>query len=173
MHLLTTISAILSLTAATAITLPSTPSKRDSTVLTCNNRGTHWHGWSSIHKIFSFGDSYTTTNFQVTGAQPNTTYPYGNPPYVQNGTSADGPNWIENLVTGYNQSFIELFNFAVGGAAVDKSLTHEIYDIVPDFTEQVANTFLPYYAGVGNRSANWSSDHVLFTAFFGINDLSM
>lgn len=42
---------------------------------------------------FSFGDSYTTTGFNINGVQPAPGNPLGNPAYGQ-GTVAGGPNYV-------------------------------------------------------------------------------
>lgn len=141
----------------------------------CKSRKSHWHGWSSVHNIFAFGDSYSSNGFDVLGTQPNSLNALGNPSvYKPNETcSCDGPNWLNNIVLSYNQSFIKLFDLAAGGAAVDKSLTPELFDLTPSMVQQVYDFFKPHYGLGGDRSATWSSEHTLFTAFFGINDLSM
>ena len=45
-----------------------------------SSRGS-WPGWSGIEHMFIFGDSYTTTGFEVNGTQPSRENPLGNPEY--------------------------------------------------------------------------------------------
>ena len=115
------------------------------------------------------GDSYTTVGFNVTGDQPDAANPIGNPPYPGY-TSSDGPNWVDFLTTVYNQSFIETYDLAYGGAVVDSSLVAQYEPTVLDFVQQVNDEFIPVYAGVDN-GVGWTSANSLFAAFFGINDV--
>ncbi|MCJ1415091.1 hypothetical protein MMC32_001421 [Xylographa parallela] len=129
----------------------------------------HWHGWSGVSKFFPFGDSYTTTGFNVSGTQPNPGNPLGNPPYPGY-TAVNGPGWIDDLTVKYNQSFIETYNLAYGGATVDASLVAQYLPTVLDFIHQVDSEFLPVY-GTKANVAGWTADNSLFAAFFGINDV--
>lgn len=96
------------------------------------------------------GDSYTTTGFDaIAGPQPNAVNPLGNPnePYYGH-TSSNGPNWIRQLTTKYNQSFIKTFNLACGGATVASSLIHPIHPEYLSLEQQVKDLFIPLYAGL-------------------------
>ncbi|KAI4153132.1 MAG: hypothetical protein L6R39_001655 [Caloplaca ligustica] len=131
--------------------------------------GKVWPGWQGVRYLFTFGDSYTSTSFNIHGAQPSPENPLGNPAYP-GATSADGPNYVDFLTTTYNQSFIETFNLGYGGATIDPSLVGSPYGlIVQSFRQQVQEEFLPTYAT--NSGVGWSGSNSLFTVFFGINDV--
>ncbi|KAH7389135.1 hypothetical protein BKA64DRAFT_130571 [Cadophora sp. MPI-SDFR-AT-0126] len=106
--------------------------------------------------IFSFGDSYTSTNYNIHGAQPSRDNPLGNSDFG-NETSAQGPVWIEFLTKKYNTRPVLTYNFAVGGAAI------------PDnYTYQVENLYQPKYS----KAKFWQGSNTLFTSWIGINDVS-
>jgi phospholipase/lecithinase/hemolysin len=118
------------------------------------------------------GDSYTTTGFNVSFAQPNATNPLGNPissssPFGY--TAVNGPGWVEQLTVKYNQSLIQTYNLAYGGATVDSALVAPYEPQVLSFRQQVNQEFFPYYVEVNN--AQWTSKNSLFASFFGINDV--
>ncbi|KAK0130432.1 hypothetical protein ONS96_000951 [Cadophora gregata f. sp. sojae] len=113
-------------------------------------------GKSGPKYIFSFGDSYTSTNFDINGAQPCRKNPLGNSD-LGNETSAQGPVWIEFLTAKYNRSPVLTYNFAVGGASI------------PDnYTYQVENLYQPKYS----KEKFWQGSNTLFTSWIGINDVS-
>lgn len=123
------------------------------------------------------GDSYSTVGFSVTGAQPNTSNPIGNPAFPGD-TTTNGLNWVSDASTVYNTSLVLSYDFAVAGATVDDDLVMAYLTTVPSFVQQVSE-FGTYYAqgsGVYTASASssveWSSSNSLFTAWFGINDIS-
>ena len=115
------------------------------------------------------GDSYTTTGFNLTMTQPSPGNPLGNPPYPGY-TAVNGPGWVDDLTVEYNQSFIETYNLAYGGATVDSALVAQYEPTVLDFVQQVNQEFLPVY-GTSANVAGWTADNSLFAAFFGINDV--
>jgi len=133
-----------------------------------SNKG-HYPGWAGIKHIFAFGDSYTTTGFNISLAQPGPGNPFGNPTYPGH-TSSNGPNYIDYLTTRYNKSFIETVNLAFGGATVDSTLVAPYLPIVLSVKEQVQREYLPIYASHFSP-VPWSSDDTLFTIFIGINDI--
>ncbi|KAL2060063.1 hypothetical protein VTL71DRAFT_9885 [Oculimacula yallundae] len=107
--------------------------------------------------IFSFGDSYTSTNFDINGEQPSPKHPLGNTDLGNHQTSAQGPVWIEFLTTKYNTSPVLTYNFAVGGASI------------PDnYTVQVEELYQPKYS----KDKFWHGSNTLFTSWIGINDVS-
>ncbi|OQN98525.1 hypothetical protein B0A48_15786 [Cryoendolithus antarcticus] len=130
---------------------------------------TYWHGWPAISHMIVFGDSYTTTGFNVSGAQPSVANPLGNPPYPGY-TATNGPNWVDFLTTTYNKSFIETINLAYGGATVDSALVAPYLPTVLSLKEQVETEYLPLYAGKP-AGYPWSSENTLFALFLGINDV--
>lgn len=115
------------------------------------------------------GDSYSTTTFNATGPQPNSSNPLGNPPYPGY-TSSDGPNWVDYLTVKYNQSLIETVNLAYGGATVDSTLAKPYLPTVLSLQQQVQEEFLPLYTGPSPK-VPWTPDTTLFALFFGINDI--
>ncbi|KAI4105515.1 MAG: hypothetical protein LQ339_003357 [Xanthoria mediterranea] len=135
--------------------------------LVTRQSGKAWSGWQNVEYLFTFGDSYTSTSFNIYGPQPNPQNPLGNPAYP-GATSADGPNYVDFLTTTYNQSFIRTFNLGYGGATIDPSLVGSPYGlIVQSFRQQVQEEFIPTYAT--NSGVEWSGSNSLFTVFFGIN----
>ena len=114
------------------------------------------------------GDSYSSTNFTLTGPQPDSNNPLGNPPFP-GATSSNGPNYIDFLTATYNESFIQSYNLAYGGATVNPFLVPTLYGAsVRTFLSQVEHNFLPLYAN--NTEVPWTSANSLFIIFFGIND---
>ncbi|KAL8856639.1 MAG: hypothetical protein Q9178_006795 [Gyalolechia marmorata] len=130
-----------------------------------------WSGWKGVEKIFSFGDSYTDTGFNPTGAQPNDTYPLGNPfsnsstpPYH---TFTNGPNWIEYLTFKYNESQIDTYNLARPGATVNTTAIGQNETV--DLIHQISDRFVPNY--VVQNKVGWNASNSIFSLFFGINDV--
>ena len=114
------------------------------------------------------GDSYTSTNFTLHGAQPNKANPIGNPPFP-GATSSDGPNYIDFLTSTYNETFIKTYNLAYGGATVNPFLVPTLYGAsVRTFLSQVIKDFVPLYTN--NSDVQWQSSNSLFVILFGIND---
>lgn len=123
---------------------------------------------SGVKYIFSFGDSYTQTGFDITSTEPSVGNPLGNPPYPGYTTSG-GANWIDLITEKYNMSITLTYNFAYGGATVNASLVApytstvlSLIDQVNEFTSSVASK--PSYAP-------WTSSDALFTTFLGVNDV--
>ena len=93
----------------------------------------------------------------------------GNPAYPGS-TSSNGPNYVDFLATTYNQSYIQTYNLAFGGATIDSALVTAGFPFhVPSFLEQVTDTFLPLYSST--PAVPWTSNNTIFTIFFGINDV--
>ncbi|KAL8947374.1 MAG: hypothetical protein Q9222_006340 [Ikaeria aurantiellina] len=142
-----------------------------STLVTSSVAGENWSGWKGVEKIFSFGDSYTDTGFDPAGAQPNGTYPLGNP--FTNSTSppyhtfASGPNWIQYLTFKYNESQINTYNLAVSGATVNDSALGAT--TTNDLVNQVTTKFKPNYSD--KNTVGWTASNSLFTLFLGVNDV--
>ncbi|KAI9660164.1 MAG: hypothetical protein M1821_001516 [Bathelium mastoideum] len=134
-----------------------------------DRRATYWSGFNHVQKWFSFGDSYTQTGFLTTDTQPSPSNPFGNPAYPGY-TSSDGPNWLDFVTSTYNESLIEVYNLAYGGATVDSNLVAPYESTVLSFVDQVNQEFLPTYSG-SNNTFGWTSSNSLFSFFFGINDV--
>ncbi|KAF2234424.1 carbohydrate esterase family 16 protein [Viridothelium virens] len=157
MHSLSSFSITLLLLASS---VSSSPVQR---------RAKYWSGFKGVQKWFSFGDSYTQTGFVPTGAQPSPSNPFGNPAYPGY-TSSNGPNWLDFVTTTYNESFIDVYNLAYGGATVDASLVAPYESTVLSFIDQVNQEYLPIYTG-SNNTVGWTSSNSIFSFFFGINDI--
>ncbi|OSC98462.1 carbohydrate esterase family 16 protein [Trametes coccinea BRFM310] len=117
---------------------------------------------------FSFGDSYTQTDFDPNGILPQPGNPLGNPPYPGY-TAVGGVNWIDLDTVVYNNSLILTYNYAYGGATINASLVAPYEPTVLSLIDQV-NQFL---AGAANKPATapWTSENALFSVWIGINDL--
>ncbi|KAL0955540.1 hypothetical protein HGRIS_001776 [Hohenbuehelia grisea] len=117
---------------------------------------------------FSFGDSYTQTGFNPSGALPSTGNPIGNPAYPGN-TATGGQNWVGYDTTVFNKSLVLTYNYAYGGATIDAKLVPPFSSSVVSLTDQV-NQFLN---GAGKKPASspWTSDNSLFSIWIGINDI--
>ncbi|MCJ1254070.1 hypothetical protein MMC24_001884 [Lignoscripta atroalba] len=148
--------------------MSSTSTTSSAPSSTSTSSAKYWSGWENVEKFFVFGDSYTTTGFDPAGTQPNPGNPLGNPPYPGY-TSSNGPNWVDFLTVTYNESFVETYNLAYGGATVSADLVAQYLPTVLDFRAQVNQEFIPYY--VDQDTAQWTSSNSLFAAFFGINDV--
>ena len=129
----------------------------------------HWPGWAGINHMFVFGDSYTTTGFNLSLAQPSKANPLGNPAYPGY-TASNGPNWVDFLAETYNATFLKAVNLAYGGATVDQNLIAQYLPTVLSFRQQVEDEYLPTYASHPSHF-NWKPDNTLFASFFGINDV--
>ena len=162
-------------TAVAAATQPRYKDPPPSHLSTPNADGKHWPGWAGIQKYFPFGDSYSSTLFYLNGIQPGPNNPFGNPqPYGPGNTSSNGLNYVDFLTTVYNESHIETYNLAFGGATVSSAVVAQNFPTVVDFRGQVNDEFLPYYVKLNlanNLASNWTSSNSLFSTFFGINDV--
>jgi len=117
---------------------------------------------------FSFGDSYTQTQFNVNGTLPSIGNPLGNPPYPGY-TAVGGVNWIDQATTVANHSLILTYNYAYGGATINASLVTPYEPTVLSLGDQV-NQFLAQ-RNVGSGSKIWTSANSLFSFWIGINDI--
>lgn len=108
--------------------------------------------------LISFGDSYTATEFNITGEQPSSSNPLGNPPFP-GWTSAGGANWIGNLVGTYNNSLLLNYNLAYGGATVNASLVPPYSPEVLSLIDQVAE--FKQYLSPPPPSAPWTANNTL------------
>ncbi|KAH7115894.1 hypothetical protein B0J11DRAFT_113022 [Dendryphion nanum] len=129
---------------------------------------TEWPGWDEISTIFVFGDSYSTTGFELNGTQPNAANPLGNPA-LPGRTFSNGRNWINLLTSNYNDSFVRTYNFARAGASLDSFGQPSPFR---PFDIQVDQFFLPNYALNNTNLTRWKPENTLFISFFGINDVN-
>ncbi|TGO36055.1 hypothetical protein BHYA_0137g00360 [Botrytis hyacinthi] len=118
--------------------------------------------------LFSFGDSYSETGFDVTSTQPSATNPFGNPAFPGY-TTDNGINWIGHLVETYNSSLIFSYNFAYGGAVVDASIVAPYEDTVLTLINQTAE--FVHHLSPAPTDAPWTADNSLFAFWFGVNDI--
>ncbi|KAK5131701.1 hypothetical protein LTR08_000755 [Meristemomyces frigidus] len=187
--LLTTVAAVLTCSTAVTANKPVTITKTEEVYKTHWKTHTHtatvsatcsapssssaptsyWPGWVDITHMVAFGDSYTTTSFNITGAQPNAANPLGNPAYPGY-TATNGPNWVDFLTTTYNETFLETINLAYGGATVDSALVAPYLPTVLSVKQQVQNEFIPVYADHPSFF-DWQANSTLFATFIGINDV--
>ncbi|KAF3904163.1 hypothetical protein AA313_de0206489 [Arthrobotrys entomopaga] len=155
--------------ATLANALPTTEKKRDF--------GRHYNGFERIKYLFVFGDSYTTTGFNMTNGSPLPTpnNPMGNPPFP-GWNAANGPNWVDYLTYTYNASLLQTWNMAYGGATIDSDLVTPYEPQVLSLKQQIQDLYMPYLSVPPDRSAHspfprWKSDTSLFLTWIGINDI--
>lgn len=131
-----------------------------------------WGGFDQLRFVYSFGDSYTSTDFDwkaepYPGSEPGN--PMGNPAYP-GFTSANGPNWIDYLTVKYNKTSFATYNIAVGGATAGP--VGPDVPSVKSLRGQVHDSFIPaYYEGRAPGAPAWTSDQAVFTFWLGINDI--
>ncbi|KAI9699747.1 MAG: hypothetical protein M1836_002782 [Candelina mexicana] len=87
--------------------------------------------------------------------------------------SSNGPNWVDFLTTTYNQSLIQTYNFAYGGATVDRALVPVFGPFTKSLKEQIQQEFLPTFTIGMPASAPWRADNSLFALLIGINDVNL
>ncbi|KAJ5137660.1 hypothetical protein N7476_008274 [Penicillium atrosanguineum] len=120
---------------------------------------------SSAAYFFTFGDSYTMTSFNISGTQPSSSNPMGNP-NLGTGTTGGGVNWVGDLTTEDNCSLVLSYNLAIGGATIDNRI---INATVEDMTTQVASFHSIY--GKKPHVAPWRTGNTVFGFWIGINDI--
>jgi len=123
----------------------------------------------AVNYWFSFGDSYTQTQFDYTGTLPSVGNPLGNPPYPGY-TAVGGTNWIDVDTVMFNRSLILTYNYAYGGATIDSNLVTPYEPTVISMTEQIQSQFLPV-AGTKPAATPWTGANSLFSFWIGINDI--
>ncbi|KAL8996686.1 MAG: hypothetical protein Q9169_003858 [Polycauliona sp. 2 TL-2023] len=140
------------------------------TMATVTNEAT-WSGWTGVERMFFFGASYTDISFDPTEAQPNDTYPLGNPftdsstpPYH---TFTNGANWVQYLTFKYNASQTYTYDLALSGAVVNTTAIGQNQPI--DLIHQIDNRFIPNY--VRQNNVGWTASNSLFALLFGTNEV--
>ncbi|KAL5001723.1 GDSL lipase/esterase [Aspergillus recurvatus] len=142
-------------------------------VLTLSPSSSDGHAPQGVRSLFSFGDSYTTTSFNVSSTQPSPENPMGNPP-LGSGTAADSTNWVGYLATVYNDTTVLSYNHAVYGATVNNTL---VPNVPHDLVHQVSRVFEPNYCPSPEPDTEieprekWTPEAALFTVWVGINDI--
>ncbi|RPA97287.1 hypothetical protein L873DRAFT_1691405 [Choiromyces venosus 120613-1] len=131
-------------------------------------------GWDKLKYLFVFGDSYTTTGFNLTNGSPlpSSGNPMGNPPWPGR-TSSNGPNWAGYLTTTFNKSELLTYNLAYGGATINSTLVKPYLPTVLSFAEQVQTLFLPNLSPRTPTALTpaWKSENSLFMIWLGVNDI--
>ncbi|KAG6810290.1 hypothetical protein H0H92_012541, partial [Tricholoma furcatifolium] len=121
-----------------------------------------------VNYWFSFGDSYTQTDFDPNSTLPAVGNPLGNPPYPGY-TATGGVNWVDLVTTEYNTSLVFTYNYAYGGATINASLVAPYESSVLSLGDQI-NEFLEG-AGTQPAATPWTSANSLFSIWIGINDI--
>ncbi|KAK3370785.1 hypothetical protein B0T24DRAFT_650062 [Lasiosphaeria ovina] len=118
--------------------------------------------------FFVFGDSYTSSGFNINGAKPSASNPMGNPPLPGN-TQSGGLTWAGFLASQLNTSLTLTFNFAVAGATVDNSIVQAYMSSVPSIADQVKT----WTSNLQSKPsyAPWTAENALFGVFIGVNDV--
>jgi hypothetical protein len=77
---------------------------------------------------------------------------------------------VDFLTYNYNESYVQTYNMAYGGATVDSALVKPYADTVLSLKNQVQDLYLPTY-GSAPSFAPWKASDSLFAFFIGINDV--
>ncbi|KZV98251.1 hypothetical protein EXIGLDRAFT_669577 [Exidia glandulosa HHB12029] len=120
---------------------------------------------------FSFGDSYTQTQFNYTLAQPSDSNPLGNPDLPGSTACGSVPNWVYWDVMKYNSSERFAFNFAWGGATINASIVPPPSPEILSVIEQIDEFQAGYVGDSPLNNIAWTGDNTLFSTFIGINDI--
>ncbi|KAM0246003.1 hypothetical protein ACHAP5_004974 [Fusarium lateritium] len=123
---------------------------------------------SSVNYLFTFGDSYSQTGFDVNGQQPSASNPIGNPPFP-GWTAAGGANWVGDMVTEQNNSLVLSYNFAYGGATVDANIVKPYQDTVLTMVDQVNQ----FSNSIGKKPTTvpWTAKNTVVGVWMGVNDV--
>ncbi|KAJ7453073.1 GDSL lipase/esterase [Mycena latifolia] len=115
--------------------------------------------WDATKFLFVFGDSYTTTGFNISAGVNST-----DPGFV----SSNGPNWVQALRDTYNVAGTKVFDLASGGATIDSALVTPFLPTVLSVVDQVAQ----FKSVLSSKpaGAQWNSSNSLFAIWIGIND---
>jgi len=116
--------------------------------------------WSTTDFLFVFGDSYTTTGFNISAGVDSP---------VPGFTSSNGPNWVQFLGGTYNVTDTRVFNLASGGATTDAKLVTPFEPTVLSLVDQVGQ--FDEFLSPPPAEAQWQSSNSLFAIMIGINDV--
>lgn len=112
---------------------------------------------------FVFGDGFSATGFDPSGALPNSANPIGNPAFP----GATGiTNWIGYLTATYNNSQVFTYDYANQGSTVDNDILQ--FTGLPDLKDKI-DVFLNT-VGSQPPSTPWTSSNSLFTFWVGNYD---
>ncbi|QIX01357.1 hypothetical protein AMS68_006874 [Peltaster fructicola] len=157
-------TSVIPSTTLTASISPTPDLKQSPYVKT--HIGPHWHKWHAVEQLVVFGDSWSSTGFDLAGQAPSANNPMGNPAYP-GATVTNGANWVDYLTYERNESLIETVDLAVGGATIDKMLIRPIMsfvDLLKSFKDQTEEW--------KSYEWPWTPDTSLFTVWFGVNDIT-
>lgn len=113
---------------------------------------------SPTRLIFTFGDSYTATEFSLSREPPSQSNPLGNPEFPGHTTSG-GPNWLGWLLQESPENTLS-YNFAIKGRTFH------------DFPSQ-ASTFLSMASRSSKHYVPWRGiNKHIFVVWFGVNDMN-
>ena len=70
----------------------------------------------------------------------------------------------------YNQSLVKTYDFAKGGATIDREVVNPVFPTANTFGDQIEKQFLPNYS-TNSTHSDWLASNSLFIAFFGIMDM--
>ncbi|KAH7002512.1 hypothetical protein EDB80DRAFT_615872, partial [Ilyonectria destructans] len=118
--------------------------------------------------LFTFGDSYSQTGFNINGEAPSASNPLGNPP-LPGWTASGGINWVGSLATEFNTSVTLAYNFAYGGATVDADIVVPYIDTVVCMDDQV-KIFLDFI-DKQPKNVPWTKSNALVGVWIGVNDV--
>ncbi|KAK6500462.1 hypothetical protein TWF481_010805 [Arthrobotrys musiformis] len=117
---------------------------------------------------FSFGDSYTSTNFSVNGVQPSVEKPFGNPLDIWHKEKYNA-TWIQYITSRFNESITLNYNLARIGASL--TYTNENTTSRRSFKGQV-NLFTSKYASLPAEKKIWQQNvDTMYSSWFGVNDV--
>jgi len=116
--------------------------------------------WETTEFMFVFGDSYTTTGFNISAGVDSP-----DPGFV----SSNGPNWVQSVRDTFNVANTKIFDLASGGATTDAALVTPFEPTVLSLVDQVAQ----FDSILASKpiGAQWSSNNSLFAIMIGINDV--
>jgi phospholipase/lecithinase/hemolysin len=155
-------------TTSTSTVKTTSTSKSSSVATSTTKTSSTPTSTAAVKYLFSFGDSYTSTTFDITGTKPVVGNPLGNPPYPGYTACGSVPNWVDFNTIVYNKTTILTYNFAYGGATINATLVapyeatvKSLIDQVTDYSNTVATK--PSYAP-------WTAANAQASFFIGIND---
>lgn len=119
---------------------------------------------------FSFGDSYTQTEFNISSTKPSPSNIFGNPPYPGI-TTDNGPNWIEWIVQELAPPITLSYDFAFSGSVVDGSLVAPFIPSVSTLINQT-DVFVKTLANPKPSFAPWTSENSVFAFWFGVSSIA-
>jgi len=74
---------------------------------------------------------------------------------------------VDYVTTTYNNSEVLTYNYAYGGAVIDRNLVAPYEPSVVTLTEQIQDQFLAQQETI----EGWTSENALFSIWIGINDI--